>query len=87
MGFTHSHSEVVPASTARAYQVAAHQRFRIVAHEGAQVCDAAFVGADNHSVTYSSDLSVLFNQLEGQAISTASRRCILAHRTRSQWYV
>ncbi|WP_235019606.1 urea carboxylase-associated family protein [Natrialba sp. INN-245] len=65
MGFAHSHSEVVPASTARAYQVAAHQRFRIVAHEGAQVCDAAFVGADDHSVTYSSDLSVLFNQLEG----------------------
>ncbi|WP_436933811.1 DUF1989 domain-containing protein [Halovenus marina] len=58
-------TDVVPAESARSYRVDAGQRFRIVAHEGPQVCDAVFVGADDHSLTYSSDLSVLFNQLQG----------------------
>lgn len=58
-------TDVIPASSAQSYQIRAGQTFRVVAHRGPQVCDAAFVGADDPSLTYSSDLSVLFNQLEG----------------------
>ncbi len=56
---------VVPASSADVFEVRRDQYLRIIAHEGPQVCDAVFVGADDHEETYCSDLTVLYNQLQG----------------------
>lgn len=55
---------LIPAREAKGFTVKKGQTFRIVAHEGPQVCDAVFIGREQGE-TYSSDLSVLFNQLQG----------------------
>lgn len=55
----------VPACEARAFEIIAGQRFRIVAPDGPQVCDAVFLNADNHGETFASDMSVFINQAEG----------------------
>lgn len=55
----------VPACEARAFEVAAGERFRIVVPEGPQVCDAVFLNADDYRETFASDMSVFVNQAEG----------------------
>lgn len=54
---------VVPASSAEVFEIAEGQTFRIVAHEGEQVCDAVFLNADDPDEEYSSDMTVLLNQI------------------------
>lgn len=54
-------STVVPAAEAVALEVPRGRRFRVVAHEGPQVCDAVFVNAADHEETFSSDMSVFVN--------------------------
>jgi len=56
---------IVPAKSARAFDVGEGERFRIVAPDGPQVGDAVFMDQHDHEETYSSDLTVYFNQLLG----------------------